>query len=150
MDSVDHAVALFKEGFNCSQAVFSAYSEQMELDNKTAARIASGFGGGMRMGETCGAVTGAFMVIGLKYGSGDPTDKTTKQKTYEIVKDFTNRYRARRGSVICRELLGCDISTPEGIKSAQDKDLFKTLCPKLIADAAEILEQILSEDARGA
>ncbi|MHC4258915.1 MAG: C-GCAxxG-C-C family protein, partial [Planctomycetota bacterium] len=75
MDNVDHAVALFKEGLNCSQAVFSVYSEQMGLDNKTAAKIASGFGGGMRMGETCGVVTGAFMVIGLEYGSGDPKDK---------------------------------------------------------------------------
>ncbi|MHC4478087.1 MAG: C-GCAxxG-C-C family protein [Planctomycetota bacterium] len=150
MNNSNRAVALFEEGFNCSQAVFSAYSERSRLDNKTAAKIASGFGGGMRMAETCGAVTGALMVIGLKFGAAEPGDTAAKQKTYELVKDFTNRFKARRGSVICRDLLGCDISTPEGTKSAQEKNLFDTLCPKLIADVAEILEQVLSENDHGA
>jgi C_GCAxxG_C_C family probable redox protein len=150
MNNVERAVARFSEGFNCSQAVFSAYSEQMGLDNKTAAKIASGFGGGMRMAETCGAVTGAFMVIGLKFGAAQPQDKAAKQRTYDLVEDFTNRFKACRGSVICKELLGCDIGTPEGIKTAHEEDLFNSLCPKLIVDAAEILEQILSENDHGA
>lgn len=150
MNSAEQAVALFEEGFNCAQAVFSVYSEQFGLDGKTATKITCGFGGGMRMAETCGVVTGAFMVIGLKFGGAEPKDTAAKQRTYELVKDFTSRFKGRRGSVICRDLLGCDISTPEGTKSAQEKNLFDTLCPKLIADAAEILEQVLSENDHGA
>jgi C_GCAxxG_C_C family probable redox protein len=108
-------------------------------------RIACGFGGGMRMAKTCGAVTGAFMVIGLKHGQARPEDKESKEKTYRLVTEFVKRFESRNGSVICKELLGCDISTPEGMKTAQARDLFSTLCPKMVLDAADILAEILSK-----
>lgn len=144
---IQNAVEKFEKGFNCSQAVLSSFSEQFGLDCNTALRIATGFGGGMKMGETCGAVTGAFMVLGLKYGNATPEDKETKEKTYEMVIEFTNRFKARNGSVICRELLGCDISTPEGSKVAVEKGLFSSVCPRLVQDAAEILEEMLNENS---
>ena len=84
MDNVNRAVALFQGGYNCSEAIFSAYSEQLGLNRETASKIASGFGGGMRMAETCGAVTAAFMVIGLKFGQAHAENKDAKAKTYEL------------------------------------------------------------------
>jgi len=95
------------------------------------------------MGETCGGVTGALMVIGLRYGKTEVQDKQEKEMTYGLVKEFVNRFKSRNGSIVCRELLGCDISTPEGLSIAKEKSLIATLCPKFVQDAAEIMEQIL-------
>jgi C_GCAxxG_C_C family probable redox protein len=144
---VEQAVERFKSGFNCSQAVLSSYSEQYGLDCEKAFKVATGFGGGMRMSDVCGAVTGAFMVLGLKYGNTTAEDKEAKEKTYERVIEFTNRFKARNGSVMCRDLLDCDINTPEGNKKALDKGLFANVCPKLVQDSADILEEILSENS---
>ena len=141
----EEAVERFKNGFNCSQAVLGSFSEQFGLDCDKASKVATGFGGGMRMGGTCGAVTGAFMVLGLKYGNSMAKDKEGKAKTYNKIEEYTNRYKSRRNTVACRELLGCDISTPEGMKEAKDKGLFSSICPRIVQDAAEILEEMLSE-----
>ena len=143
---IEKAVERFNNGFNCSQAVFASYSEQFGLDCERAFKVATGFGGGMRMGETCGAVTGAFMVLGLKYGNTTAQNQQAKEKTYEMIIEFTNRFKALNGSVSCRELLGCDISTPEGQKKARDEGLFSAVCPEMVKNAAEILEEMLAED----
>lgn len=94
------------------------------------------------MGETCGAVTGAFMVIGLKYGATLGEDKASKEKTHQVVREFAEKFASRNGSIACKELLGCDLSTPEGNAQAKEKNLFYTVCPKFVKDAAEILEEI--------
>ncbi|MHC4124087.1 MAG: C-GCAxxG-C-C family protein [Planctomycetota bacterium] len=146
MNRVEQAVERFKKGFNCSQAVLGSYCEQFGLNCETAFKVATGFGGGMRMADTCGAVTGAFMALGLKYGSITAEDKAAKAKAYEKVIEYTSRFKARNSSVICKELLGCDISTPEGMKKAQQEGLFGSVCPKMVRDAAEILEEILAEE----
>ena len=138
----EEAVERFKKGFNCSQAVLGTFSEQFGLDCDKASKVATGFGGGMRMGGTCGAVTGAFMVLGLKYGNSTAKDKEGKADTYKKIEEYTNRFKTRHGSVACRELLGCDISTPEGREHAKNNNLFDTLCPDLVQRAAEILEQM--------
>lgn len=141
---VEQAVSCFKEGFSCSQAVFSTYAPQLGLDREAALKVAGPFGGGMGgMGHTCGAVTGAFMVIGLKYARLRADDIETKEQAYNLVKEFARRFTSRNGSVMCRELLDQDISTPEGRLIATDKGLFTTICPRLVQDAAEIIEQIL-------
>ena len=144
MSKVDSAVSCFEEGFSCSQAILSTYGTQFGLNREIALRMASPFGGGMaRMGETCGAVTGAVMVIGLKYGTADSEDMEKRERIYELVREFVDKFKSRNRSIKCRELLDCDISTPEGRKQAKDNELFDTLCPKLVRDAAEIIEQIL-------
>jgi len=144
MNRVERAVSCFKDGFSCSQALLSTYGAQFGLNREIALKVSGAFGGGMsRMGETCGAVTGAFMVIGLKYGKTRVEDEWTKDETYRLVKEFVERFKSRNGSIICRELLGCDISTPEEMKLAEEKKLVTTLCPKFVQDAAEIIEQIL-------
>jgi len=144
MNSVERTVSCFKEGFSCSQALLSTYGVQFGLSREMALKVSSVFGGGMGvMGETCGAVTGAFMVIGLQYGKIRVEDELTKEKAYSLVKEFVDEFKFRNGSIICKELLGCDVSTSEGMKLAEENKLFTTLCPKFVQDAAEIIEQIL-------
>ena len=144
MSRVELAVSCFEEGFTCSQALLSAYGTQFGLDREVALRIADGFGGGMgRMGEICGAVTGAFMVIGLKYGRTVAEDTQARKKTNSLINEFVRRFKDSHESIVCRELLGCDISTPEGLNSAREQKLFTTICPKCVRDAAEIVGQIL-------
>ena len=144
MNHSDKASASFKEGFNCSQAVFSAFAEELNLDKDIALKISCGFGGGMaKMSETCGAVTGAFMAIGLKYGKTVNTDNQAKDKTYEKVLEFVKEFEAKNNTIVCKELLGCVLSTPEGAKMASEKNYHTTICPKFVADAAELLEKIL-------
>ena len=143
-EQVEQAVEKFDKGFNCSQAILSSYCEQFGLDCETALKIATGFGGGMHINGTCGAVTGAIMVLGLRYGNSQE-NKKAKEDTYKKVIQFANHFIDRNGSITCRDLLGCDITTPEGLKQAREKGLFSSICPKLVQDAAEILEEMLSE-----
>ena len=144
MTEAEKAVSCFREGFMCSQAVLSAYAEQLGFDREDALKVSAAFGGGMgRMGETCGAVTGAFMVIGLKYGRTAVEDRGSHEKTTRLVREFVDQFKAVNGSIVCRELLGCDLSTPDGLKTFVDKKLRDSLCAKLVRDAAEILKQLL-------
>ncbi len=109
-----------------------------------ALRVAGAFGAGMgRMGETCGAVTGAFMVIGLKHGKTRAGDDDAREKTYALVQEFVERFRERNRTLICRELLGYDLGTPEGREAVAEQNLFLTVCPKFVRDAVEILEALL-------
>jgi C_GCAxxG_C_C family probable redox protein len=140
----EKAVGRFNEGFNCAQSVLSAYSEKYGLDNESALKVSTAFGAGMgRMSETCGAVTGAFMVIGLKYGMYKATDQEAKEKTYAKVKEFVRLFRKKNGTVVCKELLGYDMGTPEGMKALKELKLTAKICPGLVRDAATILDEIL-------
>ena len=97
----------------------------------------------MRMGKTCGAVTGAVMVLGLRYAKADCDELGSREKVYKAVRQFTSRFRERHDSPLCKDLLGVDISTHEGMEVAIEKNLFREVCPKLVRDAAEILEEML-------
>ena len=142
---INQVVEKFEKGFNCSQAILSTYCEQFGLDYETALKIATGFGGGMHINGTCGAVTGAVMVLGLKYGNTEE-DKQAKENTYKKVIEFANKFSVRNSTVRCHELLGCDITTREGLEIARQKGVFSSICPGLVKDAAEILEEMLAED----
>ena len=145
MNQIETALSLLAHGFNCSQAVLSAYAGQFGVDDETALKIASGFGGGMgRMADTCGAVTGAFMVLGLKYGQNSP-DREVKEAIYAQVRKFASRFKTRNRSLVCCELLGCDISQSEGLRRATDEKLFSMVCSKFVRDACEISEDMLAE-----
>ena len=136
MNSIEDAVHLFENGYMCSQAVFAAFSEDYGLSKEQALRIGACFGSGMRKGEVCGACTGALMALGLKYGDN-------KAKIDEVCNRFMDEFKMQNGSFICRDLLGCDISTPEGVKQARDNNLFKEICPEMVRSAAEIVDEIL-------
>jgi C_GCAxxG_C_C family probable redox protein len=141
---VEAAVGCFREGFSCSQAILSTYGGEFGLKEETALRAASGLGAGMgRLGEVCGAVTGALIVIGLKHGHIEAMDEETKEKTYALVQDYAGRFRLRNGSLMCRELLDCNLATLEGMEQVRQKGLFTERCPRFVRDAAEILEDVL-------
>lgn len=144
MSKVDDAAACFSQGFNCSQAVLSTYCEQLGLDKVTALRLAAPFGSGMaRTAKVCGAVSGAYMLIGLKYGKTLPEDKATQEKCYELSKVFTDRFNEIHGSIHCCDLLKSDLSTPEGLKYITENSLWETLCPIFIRDACQLIEELL-------
>jgi C_GCAxxG_C_C family probable redox protein len=96
-----------------------------------------------RMGETCGVVTGSMIALGLKHGKTKASDDDAKEKTYRLVLELVDKFKARNGSIVCRELLDCDMSTPEGLQDFKDRNLLETHCVRFVKDAAEILDEIL-------
>ena len=144
MEKQEAAVSCFKTGFNCSQAVFSVFAPDFGVDPETAYRVACAFGGGMGgSGETCGAVTGALMVLGLKYGMTDFRNQQAKEETYAVALRFLQEFASRHKFTRCRDLLGRDISTPEVRARAKADGLFETLCPGFVRDAVQIVETLL-------
>ena len=142
MSRIEEALSSLKENFNCAQSIFGTYATHHGLDRDKALKISSGFGGGMALsGGTCGAVTGALMVIGLKNGMGSNKDTEATKKTYQIINEFSNQFQEKNGSMICKEILGCDINTPEGMDYFEQNELFGKKCLQCVKNAAEILEE---------
>lgn len=141
------ATQTFANGCNCSQAVLGAFAPALGLAPEQAMKLACGFGGGIAHGETCGAVTGAVMVLGLRHGNTSAADPAPKQHTYQLVREFGKRFRERHATLCCRELLGCNPATPEGHAQAAAQGLFTNRCPKFVASAVEILEGMASESS---
>lgn len=144
MTKEEKALDLFSSGYNCAQSVFGVFCEENGLEKSTALKLANGFGGGLRCGEACGAVTGAIMAIGLKYGFYIEKDFDQKNicndKTYEFIEEF----KKENGSIICRDLLEVDIRGPADFRIPEAQELFKkTICPKLVAAAVRILEDMI-------
>jgi len=136
------AMQYFQQGFNCAQSVLVSCGEG--LDVITALKVSCAFGGGMsRMGETCGVVTGAMMAIGLKFGMTDADKPEAKAKTYQVVNDFVKEFKTRHKHITCTELIGCNLSTPEGVLLAKEKKVHENICRTLIHDAVDILDGLL-------
>ncbi len=141
---VEEVVKTHAEGFSCAQALLAVYGPLLGMDRETALKIAGGFGSGMaRMAGTCGAVTGACMVIGLVHGMTKKGDLQQKEISYETMQAFAGKFRERNRTLECRELMGVDVSTPEGLAAAKEQNIFRTVCPKYVRDAAELLEELL-------
>lgn len=120
------------QGRNCAQCVFSLYAEEAGFDPAESDRIAACFGGGMELGQTCGAVTGALMAIGLMDGG------------QEMARKFKQEFSARHGSCVCRELIGYDFSDPEQAQAARESGVLLEKCPEYVETACDILEQLLN------
>jgi C_GCAxxG_C_C family probable redox protein len=145
MNRPETACDSFSKGITCSAAVFSAFSSDMGLDEKTARKIACGFGAGIsRTGNICGVVSGAIMVIGLKYGKEAPGDDGgATEKTRALTRQFIQEFTQKHASVNCTSILGYNLSVQDEYDEAAKANLFKTKCPACVHDAAEILERIL-------
>ena len=144
MSRIEEAISYFKGNFNCNQAVLNTYSAIYGQDRDKALKIATGFGGGMGgLGRTCGAVTGAYMVIGLKYGMGINEDVEAKGKTAQIVREFTQKFEEINKSILCKELLDCDINILEKKDISIKMNYLKNRYLKFVKDAVEILEELL-------
>lgn len=145
----ERANALFYKGYNCAQAVVCSFCEELHMTAPDAARLASGFGGGMgRLREVCGAVSGMVLVANLLYGDGCEKDYNKKKEHYARVQALAGAYRAQTGSIVCRELLGlktagADAPQPEKRTAEYYK---KRPCPQLCALAADILDDYLQKD----
>jgi len=142
MTREETAVGLFDRGYNCAQAVLGAFCEDDGLDRKTALKLANGFGGGLRCGEVCGAVTGAVMAVGLKCGFHVEGDFEQKSRCNKKSHEFMEKFRETNGSVLCRELLGIDIRSPDDHNTAEAREAHKSICPKLVASAVRVLESM--------
>ncbi len=133
----------FNAGFDCSQEVFAHIAVKLGMKETEALRIAAAFGGGMWHGETCGCVTGGLMAIGLKYGHYEENDAKTKSMFLQKKQEFESRFCEMNGSLICREILGNDLSKPEEMKIIMEKELLATLCPKLVCVTCKILDEMI-------
>jgi len=140
----DAAVKLFNKGLNCAQSVLAAKADLTGFSLTDSLKIATGFGAGMaKMQVTCGAATGAYMVIGALHGRVNPDDEASRDKTYGLIEEFNRRFIELNGSLNCRELLGVDLNSKEGIEEAEREGYFGSRCTKYVQDAEKILDEIL-------
>jgi len=138
----------FIEGFSCSQSVFSAFAEAEGIDLDTALKIASSFGAGMaNLGETCGAVTGGMMALGLKFGRVVADDTEAKEKNYRLVHEFIVEFNKRFENTDCRDLLGFEPGSPEASERFANEPELEKLCSGFVREASEILEEIIARES---
>ena len=144
MSKAETALEFFNT-YNCAQSVLSAYAAGCGLEKDKALQAAIGFGGGMgRLQETCGAVTGAIMVLGLFSGFREGDGRNKINESYAKVRRLVNDFSARESTVRCRDLLGCDLSTEEGQKVFKENNL-KDRCRNYIRLSCELLDEYLEE-----
>ncbi len=143
--SSEKAQQLFKEGYNCSQAVFGAFCDDIGMEMKSALRIASSFGGGMgRLREVCGAVSGMFMVAGIIYGYDDPKDTEAKKEHYKLIQELARRFANINGTIVCGELLGLGKGPDKPVPEERTESYYKKRpCAEYVKCAAEIMEQYI-------
>lgn len=147
----EKAEALFYRGYNCAQAVFCAYADDLGLERATAARLVSPLGGGMgRLREVCGTVSGALLVIGQLYGYGTPETGAPKARLYAIEQEFARRFTEANGSYICRDLLGLSAGSSAPTPEARTAEYYqKRPCPALCKCAADLLDGLIADIDRG-
>jgi C_GCAxxG_C_C family probable redox protein len=145
MKKADKAVEYFRNKFNCSQAVFTVFGTEYGMSENECLKVACAFGGGMgRQQFTCGAVTGAIMALGLKYGKGLNDNEEKKQQTYSKTRELFAEFIKLHGSTNCRELLnGLDMNNTEDHKKIIEQRLFDVECENYVADSVMIVEKIM-------
>ena len=142
-DPADQAEKYFNQKYNCAQSVLMTFASMGGMEQDTAVRLAACFGAGLaRRGEVCGAVTGALMVLGVTQAKPKPEDK---EGNYQLAQEFMHCFENRHGTLLCRKLIGCDLTTPEGRQWADESGVTRTICPALVRDAAAIVEYMLAQ-----
>ena len=141
----EKAVNNFKTGYSCAQSVFLAFAEKCGLDDNTALKLSSSFGGGMgRLREVCGAVTSMFAIAGLLKGYASPDDDIAKTKHYELIQKLAEKFKQKYPSIICRELLELPEGADSPVPSKRTEEYYQTRpCEAFVRYAAEIIEQEL-------
>lgn len=142
----DKALSLFACNFHCSQAVIAAFADECGISEEQALKLGGCLGSGMRKGEVCGACTGALVVLGLLYGQTKAIDLESRRIANKVNDLMMDRFAQANGSYLCKDLLQCDISTPDGVQYARDNNLFTDFCPRMVQSAVDIIESIISEN----
>ncbi len=145
MTHKEKALDYFSRKFHCSQAVLAAFADECGITEEQALKLGACFGSGMRKGEVCGACTGALLVLGALFGQYEEGDMESRMLANEVNDAMMNRFAKVCGSYLCNDLLKCDISTMEGIEFAKKNNLFTEFCPRMVANAVDILEEIIQE-----
>jgi C_GCAxxG_C_C family probable redox protein len=136
------AVEHFRQGYNCAQSVLLTMFEHWNGKNELVPKLATAFGAGIgRCGSLCGALTGGVLAISIKYGTNEPSTEE-RLKAYNIAKKFYELFQAENGSVLCRELLGYDLSDPEQREKARKADVFEEKCTAFVRKTVEILLEL--------
>lgn len=149
INEVEAAQKMFEEGHACSQAVLAAFAHRYNLPRELALKLSCSFGGGMgQQGMTCGAVTGALMVLGLDAGRVHQDDTAAREKTDALVQDFFARFTEKYKVFNCNELTGVDISCAEGRAQGKDDGSFDRVCPGVVSFAAELVAELLENDLK--
>jgi len=145
MSKVEIALSKFKAGYNCTQSVVYAFADEANIDKNTLLTISTGFGAGMgRKQEVCGAVSGAVIILGAKYGRKENESNDKTEITYSKVQKFIDEFTKEKGSIRCSELLhGCNLLTDEGQKKFQEKNMLCEVCFKCVELACDILQKQL-------
>jgi C_GCAxxG_C_C family probable redox protein len=140
----EKAILSFRSGLNCAQAVLTGYSDDLSFDTSLALNISCGFGAGMgRLQETCGAVTGSFLVLSIYNGNKYSENKDKKEMTYSMIQKFSEKFRLAHGATDCKSLIRCDLKTEEGQRYARENKIFETLCESCISDSITIVEELI-------
>ncbi len=143
MERSEQAKEHFLSGYNCAQSVVLSFADDLKYSKELALKISAGFGGGMgKQQETCGAVTGAIMVLGLLKGEGVNNNDELKSETYSSVKELLREFTAVYKTTSCKELIGCDLNTPEGSAKFKEEKLMENVCAGCVAKAVQIVESI--------
>ncbi|MBP3446953.1 MAG: C_GCAxxG_C_C family protein [Clostridia bacterium] len=148
-ERTQRAVELFKSGFNCSQSVFAAFAGEFGMDEETALKVSAGLGGGVgRAREVCGAVSGAAMLVGFKYGATDGDDAEAKQRCYQVVQQIIAEFKENNPSIVCRELLELNegAGTDPKPEARTEQYYKKRPCVQIVEDAARAVEKILFKE----
>lgn len=145
MTRQEHAISLFKAGFNCAQAVFTAYRDSDKLDESTALKLSTVLGAGVACRGTgmCGAAAGALLVLSLRHGRGDLASVAAKGVTYTKAQTFLQRFEQELGSTVCEHIIGINLGTPENLTAARARGLFEARCHPAVRVAADLLEELL-------
>jgi len=146
MNRSEIASEYMKKGYNCAQSIIKAYANEVGMKEEDAVRMASSLGGGVgRNGQICGAVSGAALIIGMKFGTTDPTNFQAKEEAYNKTNELLEKFSAENKSVLCKELIPYDMKNPEDLKKAREAGVFTKQCPLYVSSAGRIMESIISE-----
>jgi C_GCAxxG_C_C family probable redox protein len=147
MNKSEIASGYMKKGYNCAQSIMKAYASEVGMNEEDAIRMASVLGGGVgRNGHICGAVSGAALIIGMKFGTIDPVDFLAKEKAYNKANELLEKFSAENKSVLCKELIPYDMKNPAELKKAREAGVFVKQCPLYVLSAGRILESIISSE----
>ena len=146
MNKSEIASGYMKKGYNCAQSIIKAYASEVGIKEEDAIRMASALGGGVgRNGHICGAVSGAALIIGMKFGSTDPANFQAKEKAYNKTNELLEKFSEENKSVLCKELIPYDMKIPEELKKAREAGVFAKQCLLYVLSAGRILENIINE-----